>query len=72
MQKDKASFDKMEHAQNYWTFLYTETLEHILDCVILLLLWAQKLSRKALLKEVSSAKKLPCSVTLQNGQSGQV
>jgi len=64
MQKDKAPFDKMEHAQNYRTFLYTENLQHIPDCAILLRLWAQKLSREALLKEVPCAKKLPCSGTL--------
>jgi len=64
MQKDKAPFDKLGHVQNYRTFLYTENLQHILDCAILLRLWAQKLSREALLKEVSCAKKLPCSSTL--------
>jgi hypothetical protein len=53
----------MEHAQNYLTFPYKETLQHILHGAILLRFWAQQLSREAFLKQVSFAKKLPCSGT---------
>jgi len=63
LRKDKASFDKMEHAKNYLTFLYTETLQHILHGAILLRFWAQQLWREAFLKQVSCAKKLPRSGT---------
>jgi len=53
----------MKQAQNHRTFPNIETLQHILHIAILLRFWEQQLSREALLKQVSFAKKLPCSGT---------